>query len=150
MVYQVLTRRSGVAQWRCVTPPTGDLRRAQAHLHTARRYNAGAALVAAESLSELARLTQRLREAGEDHEEGQAWAQASAPPLRADTHALDPAGQRHSADRRWELECGPGGDHDAPYSFAAPASEATRRAWARLLARVQHERRDAVWGLLAF
>ncbi|HEY7091613.1 MAG TPA: hypothetical protein VH393_00445 [Ktedonobacterales bacterium] len=39
--------------------------------------------------------------------------------------------------QRWELERGPGGDHDEPYQFEAPVSVATRRVWSRLLARVQ-------------
>jgi hypothetical protein len=38
--------------------------------------------------------------------------------------------------KRLELELGPGGDHDAPYSFALPASMPQVFAWMRLLARV--------------
>src|SRR5262249_16251758 len=66
MLYQVLTRRNDVAQWRCVTLPTSDLRRARLDLHSVKRYNAGAMLIAAESLPELARLTQRLRDVDGD------------------------------------------------------------------------------------
>jgi hypothetical protein len=39
--------------------------------------------------------------------------------------------------RRYELEQGPGGDHDVPYSFALPASMPQVLSWMRLLARVQ-------------
>jgi len=39
--------------------------------------------------------------------------------------------------KRLEIELGPGGDHDNPYSFALPASMPQILAWMRLLARVQ-------------
>lgn len=39
--------------------------------------------------------------------------------------------------KRDEIErCGPGGDHDVPYSFALPDSWSERRAWLELLAKV--------------
>jgi hypothetical protein len=39
--------------------------------------------------------------------------------------------------RRLELELGPGGDHDVPYTFALPVSMPQVLAWTRLLAQVQ-------------
>lgn len=39
--------------------------------------------------------------------------------------------------RRFELEMGPGGDHDLPYSFTMPISTPQTLAWIRLLAQVQ-------------
>jgi hypothetical protein len=39
--------------------------------------------------------------------------------------------------RREELESGPGGDHDLPYSFSLPLSVPQVLAWMTLLARVQ-------------
>lgn len=39
--------------------------------------------------------------------------------------------------RRRELEAGPGGDHDLPYTFDSPSSPQQALAWTRLLARVQ-------------
>jgi hypothetical protein len=135
MLYQVLMRSSSVAQWRCATPPTSDLHRARAHLHIARRYAAEAMLVAVENLSEHAKVTQRRSDAGA----AAACAQASAPPPPAEATATPSNWQEYHADRRWELERGPGGDHDEPYQFEAPTSEMTRRIWARLLARTQHE-----------
>jgi hypothetical protein len=138
-----------VAQWRCATPPTSDLRRAQLHLRIARRYTAGAMLVAVENLSEHAQVTQRLRDARADL----VCVQASATPPSTETTAIPSSWQSRYVDRRWELERGPAGDHDEPYQFEAPASEATRRVWSRLLARVQHERQfersGAVGNLLA-
>ncbi|HEX3273083.1 MAG TPA: hypothetical protein VHR15_20725 [Ktedonobacterales bacterium] len=140
MLYQVLTRKSSVAEWSCVTPPTSDMSSARRHLQTLRRYNAGAILVAAENLAELAQLTRRLREVGDEV----VWSRASAQPPPMGAPAASPRQRDDTVDRRWQLERGPGGDHDEPYSFVAPTSEATRRAWARLLARVQRERRGGV------
>jgi hypothetical protein len=135
MQYQVLTRKSSVAEWSCVTPPTSDMNSARLSLQTAKRYNAGAMLIAAESLPELARLTRRLREAGDEV----IWPRASAPPPSMGAPAASPRQRDDTVDRRWQLERGPGGDHDEPYSFVAPTSEATRLAWARLLARVHRQ-----------
>jgi hypothetical protein len=135
MLYQVLMRTSRAAQWRCATPPTRDLQRARAQLHMARRYAAGAMLVAVETLSEHAQVTQRLR----DESAAALCAQASAPPPPAAATATPGNWQDHHAERRWELECGPGGDDDEPYHFEAPTSEMTRRIWARLLARTRQE-----------
>jgi len=39
--------------------------------------------------------------------------------------------------RRLELELGPGGDHDVPYTFALPLSMPHVLAWMRVLAKVQ-------------
>jgi hypothetical protein len=39
--------------------------------------------------------------------------------------------------KRLEIECGPGGDHDTPYRFAFPISMKERLAWTRLKRRVQ-------------
>lgn len=39
--------------------------------------------------------------------------------------------------RREELESGPGGDHDFPYSFSLPLSLPQVLAWMALLAKVQ-------------
>jgi hypothetical protein len=39
--------------------------------------------------------------------------------------------------RREELESGPGGDHDLPYSFSLPLSLLQVLAWTTLLVRVQ-------------
>lgn len=39
--------------------------------------------------------------------------------------------------RRVELERGPGGDHDTPYTFASPTSLPQALAWIRLLGKVQ-------------
>jgi hypothetical protein len=48
-------------------------------------------------------------------------------------------GPKSSAEiRRLELEMGPGGDHDSPYTFTLPVNMAQVRAWSKLLARVRN------------
>jgi len=44
--------------------------------------------------------------------------------------------------RRLELETGPGGDHDVPYSFSLPPSLPQVLAWMRLLAKVHRGELD--------
>jgi hypothetical protein len=53
-----------------------------------------------------------------------------------ETHDLVEKGMDVVERRREEMECGVGGDHDLPYSFALPGSWPQVRAWMRLLARV--------------
>ena len=50
---------------------------------------------------------------------------------------LESRGMSALERRREELESGPGGDHDLPYSFSLPISLLQIRAWTTLLARVQ-------------
>ncbi len=51
--------------------------------------------------------------------------------------ALESRGMSVLVRRREELESGPGGDHDLPYSFSLPLSLPQVLAWMTLLARVQ-------------
>ncbi len=51
--------------------------------------------------------------------------------------ALESRSMSVLARRREELESGPGGDHDLPYSFSLPISLPQVLAWATLLVRVQ-------------
>jgi len=50
---------------------------------------------------------------------------------------LESRGMSALERRREELESGPGGDHDLPYSFSLPRSVPQVLAWMTLLARVQ-------------
>ncbi len=65
MQYQVMIKTGGIARWRYVTLPTSDLHRARMQFQTVKRYNAGALLLAANNLFDLAQLTQRLCNLGE-------------------------------------------------------------------------------------
>ena len=73
----------------------------------------------------------------------QAWATNTPPhtlPNESSTAARSlNEGSMHMLERRrMELELGPGGDHDVPYTFALPLSMPPVLAWMRLLAKVQH------------
>lgn len=52
--------------------------------------------------------------------------------------ALESRGMHALEKRREELESGPGGDHDIPYSFSLPLALPQVLAWMNLLMRVQH------------
>jgi len=52
-------------------------------------------------------------------------------------HTLEQGEMSLLERRRLELELGPGGDHDVPYSFAKASSPRQVLAWMRLLAKVQ-------------
>ena len=52
-------------------------------------------------------------------------------------NALESRGMSVLERRREELESGPGGDHDLPYSFSLPLSLPQVLAWMTLLARVR-------------
>lgn len=58
------------------------------------------------------------------------WHPVAPVPLLPEGGPLDPA------DEREQLESGPGGDHDTPYQYEAPANNLVRNAWSRLLTQV--------------
>jgi hypothetical protein len=60
----------------------------------------------------------------------------------ATTGTTESPGKSMLDQKRLEIELGPEGDHDVPYSFALPASMPQVLVWMRLLARVQ--RRELV------
>jgi len=64
---------------------------------------------------------------------------ATSSPLREyiTTGAPSSLGMSALDKKRLEIELGPGGDHDVPYSFTLPVSLPQVRAWMRLLASVQ-------------
>ena len=55
----------------------------------------------------------------------------------ATTGTTESPGKRMLDQKRLEIELGPEGDHDVPYSFALPVSMPQVLVWMRLLARVQ-------------
>jgi hypothetical protein len=72
----------------------------------------------------------------------QAWATHTPPgalPNESSTAAcsLNVGSMNALERRRLELELGPGGDHDVPYTFALPLLMPHVLAWMRLLAKVQ-------------
>ena len=51
---------------------------------------------------------------------------------------LDKTGMNFLDKRRIELEFGPGGDHDCPYTFSVPTSTSLVLTWRELLLRIQN------------
>jgi hypothetical protein len=79
------------------------------------------------------------REGGTERERG-AIAVISQPTVAergGEGSVLESRGMSTLERRREELERGPGGDHDLPYSFSLPFSSPQVLAWMTLLARVQ-------------
>ena len=79
------------------------------------------------------------REGGTERERG-AVAVSSQPAVNergGEGSVLESRGMSALERRREELESGPGGDHDLPYSFSLPISLPQVLAWMTLLARVQ-------------
>lgn len=131
-MYRVLTRQDGHREWRAATPPTSNWKAAQVALDRVRRFFADGLLVEANTADELARRVEYYCHL-DTHIARAADTSATTFPKSSDASAevLDA--------RRWELERGPGGDHDAPYVFTLPTSLATLRVWGRLLAQTQAE-----------
>ncbi len=72
----------------------------------------------------------------------QAWATKTPPDTLANesstaARSLNEGSMNVLERRRLELELGPGGDHDVPYTFALPLWMPHVLAWMRLLAKVQ-------------
>jgi hypothetical protein len=79
------------------------------------------------------------REGGTSLERG-SIAVISQPPVNERSRGgsvLESRGMSVLERRREEIESGPGGDHDLPYSFSLPLSLPQVLAWATLLVRVQ-------------
>jgi hypothetical protein len=75
----------------------------------------------------------------QEHKQGSSIAVSPMVRLNVSTiaaHIQDERSMSRLSRRLLELELGPGGDHDIPYSFALPPSIPQVLVWIRLLARV--------------
>lgn len=142
-MYQVLYRDRVTEEpygWAMFSAATSDPFAAMRLLQQAKARHGEATVVQASTPSELALLVRRiLRQdvtdamaAGTECAE----AQPAAPGAAGDDTGIE--------RRRWNIEEGPGGDHDAPYRFALPLCAAESAHWVRLL--VRHHASSAVAG----
>jgi hypothetical protein len=134
MLYQVLTRVSAGAAWMAYATPTSDPYDVIVLIQAANQHYAEVTILQAEDAGALATLLSHIRRGGELPPE----AASPVPGLTATPRVLveDPPMEA----RRWEMERGPGGDHDQPYSFALPRSMGVVAAWLHLLGRRWRER----------
>ena len=134
MIYQVLARANAQAAWEPYQAMTRDPLHALMLLQKASRSYGEVSVIQAESAHLLREQVQRLR-LGEPsgHE-------ASATPSLSATPRISVLGATIES-QRWEIEQGPGGDHDAPYHFELPLSAPTLRRWTQLM--VEARRQDA-------
>ena len=131
-MYQVMIRRLLNGPWELFDSATTDPFAAMQQLQHAKARHADATVLQAVSASELELLVQRMRQSD----------QVCPPVLKGpdDLPAPNPARlQVPEERRRWELEKGPGGDHDVPYRFEMPASMQIALAWLRLMAQLRSQ-----------
>ncbi len=90
------------------------------------------------------RLKEMAQEASEretEENQGMGYIAVTTKPLRNEQgtpeHSLDKTPMSSLERRRVAVECGVGGDHDVPYTFALPLSMPQTLAWIRLLVKVQ-------------
>jgi hypothetical protein len=89
----------------------------------------------------LRELTGEVSERGTEENQEMGSIAVTTKPLRNEQstpeHSLDKRPLSSLERRRAEVECGAGGDHDVPYTFALPLSMPQTLAWIRLLVKVQ-------------
>jgi hypothetical protein len=127
MIYQVLVRQRGDEGWAPYARPTSDPFVAMRLIQQANRQHYEVTVLQAEHLGALRALLERLRR-------GELPAQmVSAVPSLTSTPRVSVRDEIWEV-RRWELEQGPGGDHDTPYRFELPPSAQVLAAWLSLMA----------------
>lgn len=125
-MYQVMARPHEGAVWERYAAPTDDPFMAMRQIQRAKATQAEVTVIQAATSSELNALVDRMTQ----HDCGEMW--AAGAPRTASPATSSPTSP---PDKRWEMEQGPGGDHDEPYRFELPVSAQIMRAWLRLLAR---------------
>lgn len=151
MLYQVMIRAraqkgyAGHAVWEPFAGPTGDPFAAMQLVRQASQRRAEALVVQAEDEDDLAELVRhmRARPLPDASIAAVAGEIAEAAPRKPLTPQDEPATSLSFADellaswddQRWQLEQGPGGDHDKPYCFTLPTSNTELRSWLRLMVR---------------
>ncbi len=128
MMYQVLIRACAGAAWVAYASPTDDPYQVVLLIQAANQQYAEVTVLQAESVAALTELLRQVRSGAVS-----AQAVSPLPGLTATPRVRveDPPMER----LRWELEQGPGGDHDEPYAFSMPESTEVLRAWMRLMGR---------------
>ncbi len=130
MTYYQIVVRKDPDRWQPFEVPTASYTELMYLLGLAQRYhsNEDITVLHSASLSELGTLIEAYRTGHVVGDGGMMMSAMCASPAGLVTdEALD--------HRRWEVERGQGGDHDAPYTFSLPPNLHTRTVWIHLLAR---------------
>jgi hypothetical protein len=130
-MFQVMVRHHAEATWERYGAAVADPFTAMRLLQRARQDYADVTTVQAAGAGELELLIARLL--------NDAPAPTEAPEMAATMAATLPVPNPMRLHlpleyRRWELERGPGGDHDQPYRFVLPADPRVLGRWLRLFA----------------
>jgi hypothetical protein len=136
------------AVWEPFAGPTHDPYAAMQLVRQANQRRAEALVVQAEDADDLAELLRHMR-GGSLTDAPAAVEIAETAPRTPPARATEQAAGLSFAEEllaswdtlRWELERGPGGDHDTPYRFTLPASSIELRSWLRLMLRYHHHTR---------
>lgn len=132
MLYQVLVRANAQTAWDTYGNSVEDPFAAMRLIQLAGRMHAEVTIVQAADAFALGTLLQRVRL-------GQTL-DVDASPVPTLTATPKVHVQEHPFEgRRWEIEEGPGGDHDAPYAFTLPIEMEVQRKWLGLMARYWRE-----------
>lgn len=133
MLYQVLARTESESAWEPYQAMTRDPLQA---LNLVRKASQTFAEVSVIQAATAPLLREQIR-----HLSTQQGATPSASPVPSLTATprirFTPTGVE---SQRWEMERGPGGDHDVPYRFSGPISSETLHRWARLMLASPSER----------
>ena len=130
MIYQVMVRRQSGARWEPFETLTSDPFAAMRLIQQANQRHAEVTVLQAPDLQALSALLRRMS-AGMEPPAGSAPTPgiSSTPRMRMMDDEIEV--------RRWALERGSGGDHDAPYRFTMPTNLAELTRWLTLLTRWQ-------------
>lgn len=130
MLYQVMIRRHETGSWEAFQSPTEDPFSAMRLIQLANSVHAEVTVLQGDSAPALDELVAGLRRGEIPGTSGSPFPGLTSTPR---VHIED-APLEH---RRWEIEQGPGGDHDQPYRFTLPQNSEILAIWLRLLRRWQ-------------
>lgn len=128
MLFQVLTREATNTSWHPYATATADPVAVIRLIQLANQIATEVTVVQADSEEALVQVLRDLaRGAATGHSSSPVPSLTATPRMRMADLPLD--------QRRWEIEIGPGSDHDQPYAFVLPPGQEVLTSWLRLFAR---------------
>lgn len=130
MIYQVMTREAGSTAWHPYADATTDPFAVMRLIQLANQIAAEVTVVQADTEDALLAVLRDLSGGASVRTSSPVPSLTATPRVRVSDPPLD--------QRRWEVETGPGGDHDEPYAFVLPPDQEVLTSWLRLFARSWH------------